>query len=101
MTHSSSSPDSISHKELAALISSAGKDAKSESDLSVSEERKEFEKILNSWDEISKQLISFLDFNQEKILEGIEPQSAMAIGVLQAHLSISIQASEASKKSQQ
>ena len=101
MNESTPLPSAISHKELPALLSAAKKDAlppqKHDQVEEQSEDQKEFENLLLNWSSLSKELLKTLKKKQPDVFEGRNTKSLMALGALEAHLFLAIQAQEASE----
>ncbi len=92
-------PNKISHKELNSLLTSASKEKqRQEPEAPVcSFEKEEFNDLLNKWGEVSKDLLRLLQEKDKSILEGMNPQKAMALGILKTHLTMALQAKHASE----
>ena len=95
---SSPPPESISHKQLNSLLAAARRQPLgSENSIDIfSQEQKSFDQLLINWSSLSQQLLDELRTKSDYILEGREPESLLALGVLEAHLNMAIQAHKAS-----
>ncbi len=91
-------PESISHKQLNSLLGSAPKKpVTGHSRETLFDQKQEaFETLLSNWTKVSKELIFELNNKNDYVIEGRNPQSLMALGALEAHLNIAIQAKQAS-----
>ncbi len=70
--------------------------SKSQSNV-VSEEKAAFEEVMASWSSISKELLHYLQQRPEYLIEDKEADSLMALGALEVHLKLAIQAHNAAK----
>ncbi len=98
MSEFRSTPESISHKQLNSLLSKARKQpvhAHEQANL-FSEKQKEFEDFITEWQTLSEELLNKLNKKQNYIVEKRTPQSLMALGALEAHLKMAINAKHAS-----
>jgi len=89
-------PTSISHKQLNAMLVSAYKESNDLQD-GLSLEKNEFKKLMNEWTESTKYIMNYLSKNKDVLGEGKEPNSLMALGAMEVHISMAIQALKASK----
>ena len=91
-------PDSISHKKLNSLLTASQKEQlASDSNTSFDQEEKEaFEQRLMRWSSLSQKLLVELNNKYEYLIEGRSSKSLMALGALEAHLNMAIQAKKAS-----
>ncbi len=93
-------PTSISHKTLNSLFIKAKKDLSS-NDIKTGLElshKEEFNQLLTTWQKLSKELISKLDKNKKSLTENKGPNSLMALGAMEAHLNMALQALNASEQ---
>ncbi len=93
-------PASISHKELHSHLINAYKEStfellSSEKDL---DNQEEFEDLTTNWIESTKDLINFLKKNQESLAEGKTSNSVMALGAMEVHINMAINAFNAFKR---
>jgi len=97
MHDSSHLPDSISHKQLDLLLKTAQKSLHSSEEKRgiPSEEEEAFRELLISWSSTSKELIEKLSHKYAYIFKESSPPSLMALGVLEAHLNMALQAHKA------
>ena len=90
-------PNEISHKELNSLFRIACKEHANFASTSAkqSSEKEEFKALIDEWTEITKQILPLLQDENREILKDLSPREAMATGVFQVHLSLSLQAKSA------
>ena len=93
-------PESISHKKLKKLFSHAMKDlAGTASDCSPSTVEKErLEKLLFTWATASKELLEALREEKSSLSEIKGANSLLALGAMEAHINMALQALKASGK---
>ena len=91
-------PDSISHKQLYSLLTKAEQQPKSSEprEKLLDEDQEAFRELLIDWSSLSQKLLKKLNHKYDYIVEGREPKSLMALGALEAHLNMAIQAHKAS-----
>ena len=92
-------PKAISHKELGSLLKNAQKCNKDS--IIINDENlikaEKFKESLKLWVEQSEELLNILNRKENFILEGRTPKSLMALGAMESHLNISLQALKASE----
>ena len=101
MTQFSSVPDEISHKELNSLLVSATKDAKRlDIDVpgDVNSKEEEFKLSMLDWAEKTRNLLSSIQAREPKVIGNLNSNQAMALGALEVHLTLALQAHSAIKK---
>ena len=93
-------PESISHKKLRKLISYAKKDLNGTADdYNPSIEGKErVEKLLFTWATASKELLEALRVENSSLSELKGANSLLALGAMEAHINMALQALKASGK---
>ena len=99
MSEFTSFPESISHKQLTQLLGVAAhpKAISAHKKTSLfSQKQKDFQELLLNWSILSKELLIELNEKNDYLAEGKSPKSLMALGALQAHLNIALQAQKAS-----
>ena len=93
-------PTSISHKKLKALMVKAYKEAcitdPQVNDLQ--EDQEIFNHLITTWSELSKEILSNLEKKKEHITKGKSANSLMALGAMEVHLNMAMQALKASEK---
>ncbi len=94
-------PESISHKNLSSLMVKAKKElnvVQAANDKTYcSSEKDDFETLLLSWKSISKEVINKLKNHGDKFVDNRTPKSLMALGAMEAHINMAIQALKASE----
>ena len=90
-------PESISHKQLSALLKTARQNSITpEISRDVLNQNQEaFNKLLTIWASLSEQLLTELNHKYDSIIQGRKPKSLMALGAFQAHLKLAVQAQKA------
>ena len=98
MSEFTSFPESISHKQLNKLLSASQDQPLSSYKKTTlfSQKQEAFEELLINWSTLSKELLLELNNKNDYVVEGRESKSLMALGALEAHLNIAIQAQQAS-----
>ncbi len=93
-------PESISHKELKTLFSEARKEFNESTDHNIPflEEEERLGKLLLTWATTSKQLIKFLREESSSLSNLKGPNSLLALGAMEAHINMALQALKASEK---
>ena len=93
-------PNSISHKELNGLLPKAYREAKKDEIKleSYSEEKEYFRDLINNWKELSQDLLTNLQEKKKFITEGKNPNSLMALGAMEVHINMAMQALKVSEK---
>ena len=99
MSDSNPIPIALSHKQLNKLLNSApkeslGKELTSEDQIT---QKHDFERLLSSWESISKQLLEDLRRKNDIYLTNKNPKSLMALGALESYLFLALQAKEQSE----
>ena len=100
MNESNKLPQAISHKKLSFLLLNAQKDK-----FATSEEAEQSSKLqdellaeLNDWETSTKSLLKKISSRNEKYLQDKSSNSLMALGALEVHLNMALQALQAFKK---
>ena len=94
MRDSDNLPKAISHKALSSLLINAHKDRFS----SLGEEeimaikQQEFKELLENWEENTKNIINKVSSKDETLLENKSNSSIMALGAMEVHLNMALQA---------
>tara|TARA_B100000212_G_scaffold10429_1_gene7658 strand:+ start:572 stop:880 length:309 start_codon:yes stop_codon:yes gene_type:complete len=93
-------PQAISHKKLSSLLSNAQKDK-----FSSSEENEQNTKLqdqllaeLDNWELSTKSLLKKISTRNEKYLHDKSSNSLMALGAMEVHLNMALQALQSFKK---
>jgi len=100
MSESNNLPQAISHKKLSYLMLKAQKDFhfSDESAETKSAEKKEFDELVNNWEASTKKLINILSKRKENLLKDKSPNSLIALGAMEVHLNMALQALNAFNK---
>ena len=87
-------PQSISHKKLSYLLGNAPKDIFSETDInnSLNSEDKELYNSLAIWENNTKEILKKLSTLNKELYKNKSPNSMMALGAMEVHLNMSLQA---------
>ena len=93
MRDSNNLPKAISHKKLSSLLINAHKDKyfMGEDDV-LKIEQQEFTELLENWEENTKNILNKLSLKNKNILENKSSSSIMAIGAMEVHLNMALQA---------
>ena len=94
MNESNKLPPAISHKKLSFLLLSAQKDkfANSEEVEQNTKLQDELLSDLNDWELSTKSLLKKISSRNEKHLENKSPNALMALGAMEVHLNMALQA---------
>ena len=94
MSESNNLPQAISHKKLSYLMMKAQKDFHFSDELAEIEspEKREFEELINNWEVTTKKLINELSKRKENLLKDKSPNSLIALGAMEVHLNMALQA---------
>ncbi len=100
MSESNNLPQSISHKKLSYLMLKAQKDSHFSDELAEIEspEKKEFDELTNNLEASTKKLIKVLSKRKEILLKDKSPNSLIALGAMEVHLHMALQALNAFNK---
>tara|TARA_B100000212_G_scaffold253469_1_gene194109 strand:- start:978 stop:1286 length:309 start_codon:yes stop_codon:yes gene_type:complete len=100
MNESNKLPQAISHKKLSFLLLNAKKDkfATSEENNQYSKLQDELLEELDNWESSTKSLLKIISNRNEKYLQDKSPNSLMALGAMEVHLNMALQALQAYKK---
>ena len=94
MSDSNNLPKAISHKKLSSLLMNAHKDRSSsfaENDL-IEIEQQEFTELLENWKENTMNIINKVSSKNETILKNKSNNSIKALGAMEVHLNMALQA---------
>ena len=94
MSNSNNLPKAISHKKLSSLLINAHKDRFSSigEDNPIKIEQQEFTELLENWEESTKNIINKVSSKNKNILENKSNNSIMALGAMEVHLNMALQA---------
>ena len=100
MSESNNLPQAISHKKLSYLMLKAKKDShfSDESAEIESPEKREFDELVNNWEASTKKLIDTLSKRKDNLLKDKSPNSLIALGAMEVHLNMALQALNAFNK---
>jgi len=100
MHESNKLPQAISYKKLSFLLLNAQKDkfANSEENEQYSRLQDELLEDLNNWELSTKSLLKKISSRNEKYLKDKSSNSLMALGAMEVHLNMALQALQSYKK---
>ena len=100
MSESNNLPQAISHKKLSYLMLKAQKDSHFSNELAETEslEKREFEELVNNWEVSTKNLVNELSKRKENLLKDKSPNSLIALGAMEVHINMALQALNAFNK---
>ena len=100
MNESNKLPQAISHKKLSLLLSNAQKDqfASSEENEQHTKLQDELLTELDNWELATKSLLKKISTKNEKHLADKSSNSLMALGAMEVHINMALQALQAFKK---
>ena len=94
MRDSNNLPKAISHKKLSSLLINAHKEKylfMGEDNL-LEIEQQEFTELLENWEENTKNILNKVSSKNKNILENKSSNSIMALGAMEVHLNMALQA---------
>ena len=100
MSESNKLPQAISHKKLSNLMLKAQKDSLFSDELAEIEspDKREFDELIFNWEASTKKLIKELSKRRENLLKDKTPNSLIALGAMEVHLNMALQALNAFNK---
>ena len=100
MSESNNLPQAISHKKLTYLMLNAQKDLNVSDDKKNTEslEKQEFDELINNWDTVTKDVIKTISKRNKNLLKNKSSNSLIALGAMEVHLNMALQALNAFKK---
>ena len=100
MSESNNLPQAISHKKLTYLMLNAQKDLNASDDKKNSEslEKQEFDELINNWEILTKDVIKTISKRNKNLLKNKSSNSLIALGAMEIHLNMALQALNAFKK---
>ena len=103
MSESNNLPQAISHKKLTYLMLNAQKDLNASDDKKNSEslEKQEFDELINNWEIVTKDVIKTISKRNKNLLKDKSSNSLIALGAMEVHLNMALQALNAFKKDSQ
>ena len=100
MSESNNLPQAISHKKLSYLMLKAQKDSHFSDESTEIENpvKREFDELVINWEASTKKLIKVLSKRKENLLKDKSPNSLIALGAMEVHLNMALQALNAFNK---
>ena len=100
MSESNNLPQAISHKKLTYLMLNAQKDLNASDDKKNTEslEKQEFDELINKWEILTKDVIKTISKRNKNLLKNKSSNSLIALGAMEVHLNMALQALTAFKK---
>ena len=100
MSESNNLPQAISHKKLTYLMLNAQKDLNATDDKKNTEslEKQEFDELINNWETVTKDVIKTISKRNKNLLKNKSSNSLIALGAMEVHLNMALQALNAFKK---
>ncbi len=100
MSESNNLPQAISHKKLTYLMLNAQKDLNASDDKKDTEslEKQEFDELINNWEIVTKDVIKTISKRNKNLLKNKSSNSLIALGAMEVHLNMALQALNAFKK---
>ena len=100
MSESNNLPQAISHKKLTYLMLNARKDLNASDDTinTDSLEKQEFDELINNWQTVTKDVIKTITKRNKNLLKDKSSNSLIALGAMEVHLNMALQALYAFKK---
>ena len=100
MSESNNLPQAISHKKLTYLMLNAQKDlnASDHNKNTESIEKQEFDELINNWEIVTKDVIKTISKRNKNLLKNKSSNSLIALGAMEVHLNMALQALNAFKK---
>ncbi len=102
MSEPNNLPQAISHKKLNNLLLHAQKESHSSDDNnSINLEKIEFDELINNWEIVTKDVIKTISKRNKNLLKDKSSNSLMALGAMEVHLNLALQALNAFNKESQ
>ena len=100
MSESNNLPQSISHKKLSYLMLNAQKEVTRSEDLGNIDdsEKREFNELISNWENITKDVIKTISKRNKNLLNDKSSNSLIALGAMEVHLNMALQALNAFNK---
>ena len=100
MSESNNLPQAISHKKLTYLMLNAQKDLNASDDKKNTEslEKQEFDELINNWETVTKDVMKTISKRNKNLLKNKSSNSLIALGAMEVHLNMALQALNAFKK---
>ncbi len=103
MSESNNLPQAISHKKLSYLMLNAQKELHASDDIinTFDLEKIEFDELINNWEIATKDVIKKISKRNKNLLKDKSSNSLMALGAMEVHLNMALQALNAFNKESQ
>ena len=103
MSESNNLPQAISHKKLTYLMLNAKKDLNASDEIINNNdlEKIEFDELINNWEIVTKDVIKTISKREKNLLKDKSSNSLMALGAMEVHLNMALQALNAFNKESQ
>ncbi len=103
MSESYNLPQAISHKKLTYLMLHAQKELHNSDNTKDTDdlEKIEFDELTNNWEVVTKDVIKTISKRNKNLLKDKSSNSLMALGAMEVHLNLALQALNAFKKESQ
>ena len=103
MSESNNLPQAISHKKLTYLMLNAQKELHASDDTINTDdlEKVEFDELINNWETATKDVIKTISKRNKNLLKDKSSNSLMALGAMEVHLNMALQALNAFNKESQ
>ena len=100
MSESNNLPQSISHKKLSYLMLNAQKEVTFSDDLGNIDdsEKRAFNELISNWENITKNVIKTISKRNQNLLSDKSSNSLIALGAMEVHLNMALQALNAFNK---
>ena len=100
MSESNNLPQAISHKKLSYLMLNAQKELNASNNSKDTDnlEKIEFEELINEWELITKDVLKTIAKRNKNLLKNKSSNSLIALGALEVHLNMALQALNAFNK---
>ena len=100
MSESNNLPQAISHKKLTYLMLNAQKDLNASDDKKNTEslEKQEFDELIKNWEIVTKDVIKTISKRNKNLLKDKSSNSLIALGAMEVHLNMALQALNAFQK---
>ena len=100
MSESNNLPQAIGHKKLTNLMLHAQKEFNSFDEINIKDnlEKREFEELITDFEKVTKDVIKTISKRNENLLKDKSPNSLIALGAMEVHLNMALQALNAFNK---
>jgi len=99
MSESYNLPQAISHKKLNYLMLNAQKDLNASDEKNTDcLEKREFDELINNWEALTKDVIKTISKRNKNLLQDKSSNALIALGAMEVHLNMALQALNAFKK---